>query len=156
MIQPDELLSSAPIPNSSAVTKNENKLPNIQTIRARKSRNSTLEEKRTLTDDKRSINTINRLPNIQMIGAQKAGSTAVYTWLHANNICGPTIGANESSYRIKESHFFDKKLYFFDGKHSNVTFYANLYRNCTNYDYTMDATPSAFKHPNRVNKTYVA
>jgi len=101
-----------------------------------------------LTDDERSINTINMLPNIQIIGAQKAGSTAVYTWLHANDICGPIIGANEPSYRIKESHFFD-------GKHSNVTFYANLYRNCTNYDYTMDATPSAFKYPDRVHETYV-
>ena len=42
MIQPDELLSSAPIPNSSAgaVMKNENKSPNIQIIRARKPGNS--------------------------------------------------------------------------------------------------------------------
>ena len=74
----------------------------------------------------------------------------MYAWLHANNICGPIIDANESAYRIKESHFFDHKHY------SNVTTYANLYRNCANYDYTMDATPSAFKHPDRVNKIYVA
>lgn len=91
----------------------------------------------------------NRIPNFLLVGAQKGGTTSIvqYVYHHAN-VCVPT--PHPGQHASKEAHVFDETATYALG----LEHYQQLFQQCKEARFVMDATPGYLIWPERVYDFY--